>query len=243
MVIDRLIEGAGTTEEAWQAAPAFQKMPRVFASDLVPPGRRILVCAPHPDDEILPCAGLLSMLAEREIVVIAVTDGEASHPGRAEYLRRVRPAETGEALRRLGVEASVVRFGLPDGGLAGREPDLTERLARHFTWRDIVLTPWRLDGHPDHEALTNAVAAAAAQRGCAQPIEMPIWGWHWVRPETGAFPWERAVRVDLDAPTLAAKSRAIQAFASQLETPALGSPILTATTLARFQRPFEIFFR
>lgn len=243
MVIDRQIRGEGTTEDEWQATAAFRNVPSVHASDLVPSGQRVVICAPHPDDEILPCAGLLSMLREREIVIIAVTDGEASHPDRSEYLREVRPTETAEALRRMGVEASVIRFGLPDGGLSGLESELTERLLRQFTWRDVIFTPWRWDGHPDHEALTAAVLSAASQRGCAQPIEMPIWGWHWVRPETEAIPWERAVRVDLDAATWAAKRRSIEAFASQIEAPLNGSPILTSTTLERFDRPFEIFFR
>src|ERR1700722_6232549 len=43
--------------------------------------RKVLVVAPHPDDETLGCGGLISLLAQKDRVfyIVFVTDGSASH--------------------------------------------------------------------------------------------------------------------------------------------------------------------
>ena len=71
------IEGDGTPEHAWLGWQTLRTLP-----ELTPRRRRVLVVAPHPDDEILAAGGLLVELAARgaEISVLALTDGEASHP-------------------------------------------------------------------------------------------------------------------------------------------------------------------
>ena len=80
--------------------------------------------APHPDDEIFGAAGLLQSLLVRGISleIVAVSDGEASHPSapwRGIDLRSVRERETVHALQRLGWKApTVTRLGLPDGQIA-----------------------------------------------------------------------------------------------------------------------------
>jgi hypothetical protein len=72
---------------------------------------------------------------------------------------------------------------------------------------------------------------------------MPIWGWHWVDPTLIALPWDRAVKVGIDDSTRAAKRQAIQAFTSQLVGENGTAPILPPHVLARFDRPWELFFR
>ncbi len=240
MTTDRTIRGPGTPEAEWLESEFIANLPSVTPRALVPPAGRLVVCAPHPDDEILPCGGLLAALADRDILVIAITDGEASDPARAANLRRIRPLETQAALGRLGVDPTVERCRFPDGGLASIEGDLTAAIRRIIRPSDAVFTPWILDGHPDHEATTRAVHQATASEGCASPIEMPIWGWHWAAPSEPRLPWDRAVKVSVDGPFRAAKRLAVREFSSQL----CGSPpILPPPVLARFDRPWEIFFR
>lgn len=248
-VSERHIAGDGTAEADWRAWLQRQALHRVQAGQLVQPGQRAVVVAPHPDDEVLMVGGLLAQIAPlaRRAVVVAVTDGEASHAGSRRWtpaaLARQRAGETDEALRLLGVRASVLRLGLPDGGVATQAGRLARRLQALLTPDDVVFTTWVLDGHPDHEACARAVRAAAAVRG-ARLYEVPVWGWHWAPAGTPRMPWDRGRLLALPADALARKRAAAQAFASQWQRDpdCPHTPVLRASTLERVQRPFELLF-
>ena len=237
----RPIAGKGTAEDVWRGWEAMANWP---ALALDPPGPPLVV-APHPDDEILGVAGLMAMLGAADLA--AVTDGEASHPGSTVHtpaeLATIRRAETGEALRRLGLGTSQVhRLGHADGGID--EETLGRQLAELLSPGRWCLTTWRGDGHPDHEAVGRAAAWACASVG-ARLLEYPIWTWHWAYPDDPDVPWQRAHRIDLTTGALAAKAAAVEAFPSQTEPlgPAeADAPILPPHVLARFARPFEVVF-
>lgn len=246
---DRQIEGAGTTPEAWAQWAGFSTMAEIEAAQLVPAGHRAVIVAPHPDDEILGCGGLLHLLGElgRRLALVAVTDGDGSHPHSslwpASRLRNTRPLETREALRRLRLErATVTRLAIPDGQVSEQEESLKQRLLDVLTPQDVVFVTWRLDGHPDHEATGRATLAACQQRG-ARCIEVPIWTWHWATPGDARVPWERAHRLNLDADVLALKKQAINAFGSQLSADASTGqgPILPPPVVARLTRAWEVY--
>ena len=46
-------------------------------------GSKVLIVAPHPDDEIIGCAGLMQSLlkAGKEVHIVILTGGEGSHKG------------------------------------------------------------------------------------------------------------------------------------------------------------------
>ncbi|RYZ03450.1 MAG: PIG-L family deacetylase [Comamonadaceae bacterium] len=247
---ERLIDdGEGTPETTWRPWLQMALVTPVTAEALVPEGSRAVVVAPHPDDEVLAVGGLLAQLSamEREVCVVAVTDGTASHPGSRQWpaheLARVRPIETRRALQRLGVPDEPVRLGFPDGGLQALRGLLAETLLPLLRADDVVFTTWRMDGHPDHEATGHACAFAAARVG-ARLIEVPVWAWHWATPGDPRMPWRRARRLPLDAETSRRKRRAVQAFESQLQLDhSTGAgPILRASTVERAARPFEVLF-
>src|SRR5690606_30041337 len=85
---------------------------------IAPTGRTVVV-VPHPDDEALAAGGLIAhqRARGREVVVGAVTDGDAAYPDwEGTHLARVRRREQLEALHRLGVGRHAVhRLGIPDG--------------------------------------------------------------------------------------------------------------------------------
>ena len=235
------IIGTGTDETAWSDWPAPNRWPNLtLAADQVP-----LVIAPHPDDEILGVGGLIALLGTADVV--AVTDGEGSHPDSTVYgpdeLAEVRRQETAEALAQLGLDRPRVhRLGHPDGGID--EASLTSQLTHLLTPGRICLATWRDDGHPDHEAVGRAAAAACTAKG-ATLLEYPIWAWHWAVPDDDRVPWHRARRINLTLDAQAAKARAIAEFHSQIEPlgPEPGdAEILPAHVLARFARPFEVVF-
>lgn len=247
LVSDRLIAGAGTPAEQWQAWETEHPPAPIAVDALVPLGHRAVVVAPHPDDEVLGTGGLLMQLSQagREILLVAATDGEASHPGSARWpaplLAQTRAQESAAALAVLRVHAAPLRLGLPDGGLAAQEAGLRASLLRCIQPRDVVFVPWRWDGHPDHEAVTHAAFGAARVKG-ARVVEVPIWGWHWCSPGDPRLPWERARTVVLSAAQLQAKRLAIQQFRSQLDPDASTGrpPILPAHVIDRLLRGNEV---
>jgi LmbE family N-acetylglucosaminyl deacetylase len=95
---------------------------------------RVIVFAPHPDDETIGVGGLIRRLTERRVPVrvVFVTNGDGfpravqqdfdvTQPTEADFVAfgELRQGEAMDALAHLGVERHDVRFlGFPDGGLA-----------------------------------------------------------------------------------------------------------------------------
>lgn len=247
---DRLIEpGDGTPEVQWLDWLGGEAIPDARLEEIVRSSRRVLLVAPHPDDEVLAAGGLLAMLGlhRHEALVIAVTDGTSSHPGStvwpAARLKAERARESLQALTCLGLPGVNLRMQLPDGGLSDVEETLTRRLSEFIRSGDTVVTTWRLDGHPDHEATGRACARACA-RCDARLVEAPVWAWHWARVGDARLPWHRARRLMLDARACEGKRQAVRAFTSQLlPDPSTGAaPVLRPSMLERAGRPFEVFF-
>ncbi|HET8774388.1 MAG TPA: PIG-L family deacetylase [Thermoanaerobaculia bacterium] len=117
-------------------------------------GERLLVLAPHPDDEAIGCGGLVALhLRERRAVrVVVATDG--AQAGAAE----VRQEESRRALTVLaagGVGKTALPpafLGWPDRGLDDSiAPTLREELLAFRP--DLILVPAPIEIHPDHLAL------------------------------------------------------------------------------------------
>lgn len=246
------IVGQGTPLHLWQTSSHLAQLTVIDILDLVPEGSRAVIVAPHPDDEVLGCGGFLQLLAAagRPLQLISVTDGSASHPGSrrwpVERLSAVRPQESVEALRRLGLPLHSLKWlrgGFADSHVAAREMELADFIARHLRPSDVVFTTWREDGHCDHEAVGRA-SAAAVQRVGATLHELPVWTWHWATPEDSLVPWQRARKILLPPPLVARKRHAIHAFVSQLEgDPHIGlPPVLAPYVIDRLLQPFEVVF-
>lgn len=246
------IVGQGTSLHQWQGSRRLAEVPDITVEELVPPGARAVIVAPHPDDEVLGCGGLLQLLATagRSMQLISVTDGSASHPGSArwpvERLSAVRPQESAEALRRLDLplhRLQWLRGGFSDSQVAADEPRLTAFIQRYLRPTDVLFSTWREDGHCDHEAVGRASAAAARAVGAAFH-ELPVWTWHWAGPEDQQIPWQRARKLQLEPSLVARKRHAIHAFASQLEgDPQIGlPPVLAPHIIERLLQPFEVVF-
>ena len=101
---------------------------------VIPPGARVLVFAPHPDDETIGAGGLIFHLARRGVPVrvVFVTNGDGYAEAVAQDFHELKPRDTdyvefGEIRRREALAAArhlglhrgdLVFLGFPDGGLA-----------------------------------------------------------------------------------------------------------------------------
>lgn len=246
----RAIIGEGTSEAHWRSWLAQHPPASGSVESMVLPDQRLHVLAPHPDDEILGCAGIMrqALRLGRSVHVWAITDGDASHPDslaiRPDELAQMRTQESERALRLLGTGIARHRLKIPDGSVNQHIPEISGRLSPHFEPGDTIITPWSQDGHPDHEAVAHAGRHAAQRQGC-QIFETVIWGWHWADPLRGDFPVERAMAIALTHEDSVAKAHAIESFRTQLEPdPSTGKPpILPDFVLPRFARPFEVVLR
>jgi LmbE family N-acetylglucosaminyl deacetylase len=143
---------------------------------VVPELRRVLVIAPHPDDETIGCGGTLATLATRgsTVDVVVATSGSASvGSGLARReLAAQREAEVTAACVMLGVtEPRFLRY--LDGELEAQIEPLTDSLQVVIDEMhpDAIFVPWPMDAHPDHRAVATAVAA------CALAPATEIWGY------------------------------------------------------------------
>jgi LmbE family N-acetylglucosaminyl deacetylase len=244
LIVDQ--EHMGPREGAWVSSPRL--------NDLQPLGelhaRRLVVVTPHPDDEVLGAGGLIQKALEEGVLVevIAVTDGESSHPhsGVAATLDlpAMRAHESETALRRLGWDRpAITRLGLPDGRVAENRDRLDLALSDILLPDDLCVAPWRLDGHPDHDACGESALSAATSVG-AKSLSFLVWTWHWADPRGSDVPWQSCRRLDMSRRVQARKRWSTLAFESQIS--ALGpdeadAAILPTPVLRRFWRPFEVF--
>lgn len=233
------IDASGTSERTWCRWPGLAESPALSVASWT----STVVLAAHPDDEVLGAGGVISLLASAgtRLRLIAVTDGEASHPGCADTaaLARRRDQERAEALVALGAAgAEVIRLKLPDSGLAGRDGDISAALADLVTGFETCLAPWENDVHADHEAV-----GRAARQVAARAFFYPVWMWHWARPGDPCVPWRQAVRVPLPTAVAERKRAAISCFGSQLAPRADGAgPVLPAGFVSHFTRDYEVLF-
>lgn len=134
---------------------------------MLPSVRRVLAIAPHPDDETIGCGGTLARLADAgaRVEVALVTDGGATlgsrHPP-AETAAR-RRAEAVAACRVLGTRSPHC-LGLQDGRVATQLSKLVDGLGAVIAEvrPELLILPWVLDAHPDHRAISRALAHLVA---------------------------------------------------------------------------------
>lgn len=116
--------------------------------------RKVLVFAPHPDDETLGCGGTLARLSTMcQVKVVLVTDGSGAG-GLPPGASAARQAEFVSALRVLGVTESA-QLNQPDGSFTGSAELALQinALLEHYQ-PDWVFLPSPLDYHRDHVRIT-----------------------------------------------------------------------------------------
>lgn len=192
---------------------------------------RLLVVAPHPDDEIIACGGLLQAVARAggRARVLFATDGDNNPwPQRLTERRWRLDAQARKrwgALRRAEAEAALgalqcdgldgMHVGWPDGGLTtllapARSAEAIDTLTDMMAGFNptLVMVPAFGDYHPDHSALallaTQALRRFPGVRTGSFHIHVP--------PSSAGQEWS----VALDAQALERKRGALRCYGSQL---------------------------
>jgi N-acetylglucosamine malate deacetylase 1 len=144
----------------WRSAKQIKHLPLIaFPKPLsLEKAKRVLVFAPHPDDETIGCGGTLSLLSTRcDIRIVLVTDG-----GGAGWLpdgtQHVRLAEFRRAIKELGV-TDFIELHQPDGAFSATPSLLNQvkQVLKEFepNW---VFLPSPFDYHRDHLRIASAFA-------------------------------------------------------------------------------------
>ncbi len=133
------------------------------------PAQRVVLLAPHPDDEVLGCAGALAGFVAHQVPVQVLILTDESDASRA----RQRREESRAAARCLDYGEPLF-WGLPDGALL-QEADLSTRISQWLERQqpDLVLTPSPWEMHPDHRALAQATIAALLL--CSFPVQVAFY--------------------------------------------------------------------
>ena len=129
---------------------------------------KVLFCGAHPDDAEIFVFGTLFAYrsVQAEVVLVMATNGEGGAARRSpdQPLGVTRGGEARASAALLG--ARLIALDLPDGGLSVARLALADRLDRLFDLEqpDLIITHSAHDYHPDHRALSCAVAVAAVDR-------------------------------------------------------------------------------
>lgn len=248
LVDDRIIVGHGTSKSQWLRAFEKQPLPKLNLESFY--SKRIIIVAPHPDDEILGCGGLIQQLRAQNctILILAVSNGTQSHPQSKKYspdeLDIIRPQETLAALNCLGVTdyCQRIALNLSDGHLHLQTQDLSHGLSKIVQPNDILICSYMLDGHPDHEAVGRTTHAFAKAQGLFY-LQVLIWAWHWAAPFDPRIDWEQARTYQLTEEQLTKKHQAILQFKTQLEADESTGrdAVLSLEVINRLLMPYEVY--
>lgn len=213
-----------------------------------------LILAPHQDDEVIGCGGLIAALvrADHAPFVLFVTDGAGSHPNSRSFppdrLVALRHEEAIAATGILGLGPQRVAFmDLPDTK-APCHGHAFDRAVVEITARVVqsgartILAPWAHDPHGDHLAV-HLMARKVARTWQLRHLSYPVWGWTLPAeaelPDTEIAGW----RLDIEADR-ALRQQALMAHRSQTTTLISDDPSgfsLDAATQAKMLSGHETF--
>lgn len=208
---------------------------------------RLLIIAPHMDDEVLGCGGTMLLHRSKEQVhCLYVTAGERSPSpllpwqGRANQdLPQLREQEAYNALAHIGIpkdNATFMRFA--DGRLTNQKTQLAQQLQREIERIDpaIICVPFHYDLHTDHIAVHRAVRKLQRTGAVAAPVLEYFIYFRWPlireRDIRRRVPQNRLLQIDT-APVAAAKGAAIACYQSQTQIlyPWQEAPVLTQANI------------
>ncbi|MGQ9539366.1 MAG: PIG-L deacetylase family protein [Candidatus Bathycorpusculaceae bacterium] len=197
--------------------------------------KKVLVFAPHPDDETWGCGGTIAKRISEgyDVLIVVMTDGRYAFlkilgiekDPTPEELKEIRKEEVKKATRILGVpEENLIFLDFVDGTLQENieeaERMVTSILQEHKPVE--VYFPYKNDCHPDHQAAYKIVKKSLAKLGL-QTREYQYSIMHKyarlgpIIDRALSFFKHNMIKVDISA-FLSTKEKAVHEFKSELKT-------------------------
>lgn len=214
------------------------------------PRGRVLVMAPHPDDEVFGCGGLIATLCAEGHAphVVVLTGGGGSHRGCCP----TPETEIVKARRELTRRAMTL-LGLPDGNLHQLDftdgsigecfarPEYREQIEQLIARvkPDMILVPHKGEGWPDHLAV-RYMGLELAPEG-AEVWEYCVWFWYYIQRH---LDWKNARQLKMTGTEHGLKLQAIDTYHSALAP--CGKPwvgVLPPLFVKANSRNHELFFK
>ena len=190
-------------------------------------GTRVLVLAPHPDDEIFGCGGaIMRHVSHRQPVKVIICSDGAYRPDASQQATyaALRRSESIQAATVLGYGEPDF-WGLPDRGLEYGE-FLVQRIqhAIETFHADLLYAPSIHEMHPDHRALAMAAVEAARRHG--SPLKLAMY-------EVGVPMLRPSLLLDI-SDLRERKQQAMACFLSQLKEQAYDKHITALNTFRTY---------
>lgn len=194
-----------------------------FCGNLKPqiePKGRVLIIAPHPDDEVIGCGGLIARLVGegRTPHIIIMTGGEGSHRSCCltsdNDIKTARRRLTRNALNILGVKEEYIHeLDFPDGGISATHPeaDKLSRLISEIS-PDMIFVPHWGEGWPDHINTAEIVKNMVSDD--IKIYEYCVWMWYY--NVWRGLNWKNAFRLTMSSEEHRLKLAAMEAYIKPL---------------------------
>lgn len=177
----------------------------------------ILVVAPHPDDEVFGCSGLIQrMLQEkRQVDVVILSGGGESHAGCCQIEESLlidsRRNLSRKAAGLLGLPLKNLHFlNYPDGSISFDCPETNQlkNLIKELQ-PDAIFVPHRGEGWSDHLAAGDVVRKLIGQDSQIEMYEYCVWFWFY---NVWNIDWKKARILTMSPLEHKNKNRAIDAY-------------------------------
>lgn len=208
-----------------------------------------IVIAPHPDDEIIGCAGLIRQLlkAGKQLDVVILSGGEKSHSGCCQIdektLIEARRNLSRQAAQVVGLPLEHLHFlNYPDGNIAYNHLE-TNRLKQLITEMrpDTIFIPHKGEGWSDHVEAGRIIKKLTEDCTDIQLYEYCVWFWYY---NVWNIDWRNARLVKMSKEEHQCKLKAMDAYITPLAP--CGKPwsgVLPKVLVKANQWSKELYFR
>lgn len=180
-----------------------------------------LVVAPHPDDEIIGCAGLIhrALQTGKQVDVVILSGGEKSHSGcchiNEKTLMEARKDLSRRAAQIVGLPLEHLHFlHYPDGGIIYNHAE-TNRLKQLINEikPDAIFIPHKREGWNDHVETGRIIKKLT--KDCTELLlyEYCVWFWYY---NVWQIDWKNAYCIRMNPEQHVTKLKAIEAYITPL---------------------------